>query len=131
MLLGLGLSAFSQIAMNGSHATTDTVTNAGTEYVTIKSTGNSSVLSFQFVGTKISGTVGGTVTLQSSLDGVNYTDVDGSLTTVDSYTNTNITTNTYITTVTRPAFLWYRFKVVGTGTMVQSFKGYLIGKNEY
>lgn len=132
LTLGLGLGVNAQTVMKGSTgAVSDTVTNAGTEYLTATTSGNSSVISFQFVGTKISGTVGGTVTLQSSLDGVNYTDVDASLTTVDSYTNTNVTTNTYITTVTRPAFLYYRFKVVGTGTMVQRIQGYLIGKNEF
>lgn len=131
----LGFATFAQttaISMLGSSgSTSDTVTNTSTEYLTIKTTGNVSVYSFQFVGTKISGTVGGTVTLQSSVDGVNYTDVDASLTTIDSYTNTNVTTNTYITTVSRPAFLWYRFKVVGTGTMVQRIQGYLVGKNEF
>lgn len=128
----LGFALQGQILMKGSSgATSDTVTNAGTEYVTITTSGNYSVMSFQFVGTKISGTVGGTVTLQSSLDGVNYTDVDASLTTADSYTNTNVTTNTYITTVSRPAFLYYRFKVVGTGTMVQRIQGYLVAKNEF
>jgi hypothetical protein len=134
MFAFLGFATFSQtvVQMKGSTgATSDTVTNAGTEYVTIQAGSNTSVITFQFVGTKISGTVAGTVTLQSSLDGVNYTDVDASLTTVDSYTNTNVTTNTYLTTVSRPAFMWYRFKVVGTGTMVQSFKGYVLSKNEY
>lgn len=134
MLAFLGFATFGQTAIplkGSSGANSDTVTNAGTEYLTIQTTGNASSYGFQFVGTKISGTVGGTVTLQCSVDGVNYVDVDASLTTVDSYTNTNVTTNTYITQVSRPSFLWYRFKVVGTGTMVQRIQGYVIGKKEY
>lgn len=135
MIALLGFASYSQTAMKGSSgATSDTVTNAGTEYVYVNTTANVSAYSLQFVGTKISGTVAGTVTLEVSVDGTNYVSIDTSATLkkgTDSYTNTNVTTNTFVWTVTKPAFLWYRFKVVGSGTMVQRIQGYIVGKKEY
>lgn len=131
----LGFAANSQTLMKGSSgATSDTVTNTGTEYVYVMTGSNVSAYSLQFVGTKISGTVAGTVTLEVTVDGTNWVSIDTSATLkkgADSYTNTNITTNTFVWTVTKPIYSGYRFKVVGSGTMVQRIQGYLIGRKEY
>ena len=107
----------------GTNLQTDTVTNAGTGYVQIKTVSplgpklcNSTV--FQVVVVKLSGTVGGTITLMGSIDGTNY----DPLTTVDS--QTAITTITagdasavYTWRLNGSPYPYYRVSWTGTGTM--------------
>jgi hypothetical protein len=108
----------------GTNLQTDTVTNAGTGYVQVKTSTplgpklcNSTVISA--VLTEISGTTGGTVTIMGSIDGTNYK----AITTAD--TQTSITTATALD-VASQVFTWrlvgspypyYRVSWTGTGTM--------------
>lgn len=108
----------------GTNLTIDTVTNTGTSYVTTR------VLKADFVAhttiqvnvTKISGTVGGTISLLGSLDGTNFK----ALTVLDAQTalatiTATDATNSYHFRITGGPFLYYRVSWTGTGTMAASF----------
>jgi hypothetical protein len=133
--LGFALQGQTAIAFKGSSgATSDTVTNAGTEYLTITSASNVSIQGIQYVADKISGTVGGTVTLEASINGDDWLAIDTATTLkkgLDSYTNTDVAKNQFFWFVSRPAYVKYRLKIVGTGTMVLRVRAWIIGKNEY
>lgn len=68
-----------------------TVTNAGTPAVVIPIIGNKSALSFQYVITKTSGTLSGTVSLYGSLDG------GTTYALINAYTITDATASTSLT----------------------------------
>lgn len=105
----------------------DTVTNTETEYLTLKVTGAYSIVTVQYVASKLSGTVAGNATLQGSLDGTNY--VDALVSEHDSvFTNTNVTTQTKIWFVQPGRYLHYRIKCSGSGTMAARVYGYLIAR---
>ena len=122
--------------------TSDTVTNAGSGYVGLQVKGWYHTVSIQAVATKISGTAGGTITLQGSLDGTNYVTVPtnylyavsgqqpyqvGSAATL---TVTNVTTSTAIFTIIGSPFQYYRLSYTGTGTMSVRLQGYLMGNRK-
>jgi hypothetical protein len=78
---------------------------------------------FQFTATKISGTVGGTATLQGSLDGTLWYTVPG----VTAYTITDATQTTAFK-VTDYGSRYLRILVVGTGTMSASIKAKVVAR---
>lgn len=87
----------------------DTNVNAETENIeTPALTSNRGDFTFQYVGTKLSGTVAGKVYLQGSLDGVNYFNSD-------SLVLADVTTQTKIFDVSAKKRLKWRFSVVTTG----------------
>lgn len=90
--------------------TQDTIINAGTATVRVRAYGAYDTGAFQVVNTKVSGTVAGKTYFEGSVDGVNYV-------TLDSLTNTNVAVNTKVFEDNPPAYLWYRFRSVGSGTM--------------
>jgi hypothetical protein len=100
----------------------DTVTNTETEYLTATLTGNYTSVTFQYVASKLSGTVAGTAILQASLDGTNYIDLD-------TITNTNVTTNTdFFTFSTNNKYKYYRINCTGSGTMAARVYCYVLAK---
>lgn len=103
---------------------TDTVTNAGSNYVYITSPNPWQNISVQPVITKISGTVAGTYYLQGSLDNTNWVSVVG-----DSATATNVTTNTRIWKESTKAYKYYRIGYTGSGTMAATLRGYFFTNN--
>lgn len=105
--------------------TSDTVTNTGTVYLTTPRISNAPATSTTIwvAVTKISGTVGGTITLQGSLDGTNFKAIN----TVDTQTALATITatdasNTYHWRLAGSPFLYYRVSWTGTGTMAASFR---------
>lgn len=124
----------------------DTINNAETVTKYLKLTGSYQSMSIQVVITKISGTVGGTVTIVGSNDGTNFVDIcraSVAATTLrpaykDTLTPANQTTNTKIWTFTNAAtiesgqtpnfapYLYYGIKYVGTGTMSAKIRGYVV-----
>ena len=72
----------------------------------------------QVVVTKISGTVAGTLGLQGSMDGTNWTLIGSATTPAD--TSATYSFNTIV------AWYYYRTSWVGTGTMSASFKTFLL-----
>ncbi len=106
----------------GSQVASDTVTNTGTVYLTGAVNGYKNVTSIVVVATKISGTVGGTISILGSIDGTNYY----ALNTRD--TQTALATKTasdasavYGWRITGNDFRYYRVSWTGTGTMSASF----------
>lgn len=104
--------------------TRDTVTNTATITLTstrVPSSAGGSTLVWVAV-TKISGTVGGTITLQGSIDGTNWkaantADTQTALATVTA----TDASNTYHWRLTGNPYPYYRVSWTGTGTMSASF----------
>jgi len=114
--MSFSIGAFAQSVMIPA---SDTNTNAQTTYVTSYSLpSNTGNFSLQYVGTKISGTVAGTVLLQGSLDGVNYTSVADTLTLSDQAVNTKIWD------VSGSKRIKWRFEITTTGTNKIASTGY-------
>lgn len=107
----------------GTNLTLDTVTNSGTAYLTTRALKADLVhrTTIQVNVTKISGTVGGTISLLGSLDGTNFK----ALNTVETQTalatiTATDATNVYHWRLTGGPFLYYRVSWTGTGTMSAS-----------
>ncbi|HYG02112.1 MAG TPA: hypothetical protein VD927_06670 [Chryseosolibacter sp.] len=98
---------------------TDTTTNAGTGSVksAVISGGGTSTTVVVTV-TKLSGTVGGTLTLLGSLDGTNYKALTtpNTATALATYTATDAT-NRYVWILSGNPFRYYKVEHAGTGTM--------------
>lgn len=96
----------------------DTVTNTGVKVTTPFRVANfHSGITAHVVVTKISGTVGGTLALQGSLDGTNWSTIGSAATPTDASAN-----YPFNTTV---AWYYYRLSYTGTGTMSASFKAFI------
>lgn len=104
--------------------TSDTVTNTGTAYLSsVALTRVAAVTTTVWVAvTKISGTVGGTITLQGSLDGTNWKALNtpNTATALATFTATDAN-NTYHWVISGSPFRFYRVSWTGTGTMAASF----------
>lgn len=110
----------------------DTVTNTATVTLTtaVKVSSFNSLTqqtTVQVNVTKISGTVGGTISLLGSLDGTNYK----ALNTIETQTalatiTATDATNVYHWRLTGSPFLYYRVSWTGTGTMSASFTAKLV-----
>lgn len=102
-----------QISMKSQYALTeDTVTNGATKYLTSSViNGYKKVVVVQFIATEISGTTGGTATLQGSLDGSNWYTIGS------AYTLTDVATQSTSFSITDFGHLYLRVAVTGTGTM--------------
>jgi hypothetical protein len=102
----------------------DTVTNTATIYLTSPQINPNKGLSttVQVNVTKISGTVGGTISLQGSLDGTNFKALNTAETQTALATVTATdATNVYHWRLNGNPFLYYRVSWTGTGTMSASF----------
>ena len=105
----------------------DTITNTGTGIVTLPVLNHCTRVGIQVVIDRISGTAGGTVTLQGSLDGTNYVTVKAAYTTSSTLSVSNVAAQSKIFVVTGSPYKYYRLSYAGTGTMVCKMSGYLIG----
>lgn len=99
--------------------TADTSNNSETRYIYTQSMpNNSGNLSFQYVATKLSGTVSGSVKLESTIDGVNYVAES------DTLSLANVAVNTKMWDITNKKRYKWRFNVTTSGTMSFTNKGY-------
>lgn len=73
-------------------------------------------VTFQVIVTKISGTVGGTLALQGSMDGTNWTTIGTATTPSDASANYGFNTT--------QKWYYHRISYTGTGTMSASMKVY-------
>lgn len=105
--------------------TSDTVINTATQYLQSPALSSAAATTTTvWVGvTKISGTVGGTITLQGSLDGTNWKAVNtvGTQTAMATITATDAN-NTYHWILQGSPFQFYRVSWTGTGTMSASIR---------
>lgn len=118
----------------------DTVTNGATKYMTIKVAKGYNSVSIQPLVTKVSGTAGGTVTLQASNDGVNFTTINTGYVSNDvtaapfttggaaTLSVTNVAINSKIFVVRGSPYEFYRISYAGTGTMVCTLRGYVLAE---
>jgi hypothetical protein len=104
--------------------TVDTVTNGGTSFLTSKKTWGNGNVTITVNVTKISGTVGGTITLQGSDTGetanfkaLNTLETQTGLATVTA----TDATNAYSWRLNGNPYQYYRVSWTGTGTMSASF----------
>lgn len=112
-------------AVDGSGITTATVTNTGTGVLMgiCPATGPGSNTAVQIIANKTSGTVAGTITLMGSLDGVNWkaATITEASTALNTYTATDVASQTFIWRLTGAPYLYYEVSWTGTGTMVATF----------
>lgn len=112
--------------------TLDTVTNTATVYLTSainpsKDRVKTTETIVQVVVTKISGTVGGTISLQGSIDGTNFKALNTAETQTALATITATdASNVYHWRLNGNPFLYYRVSWTGTGTMSASFSAKLL-----
>lgn len=128
MLIALVASASvqAQVAsfLSPFNLTSDTVSNTATVFLTSPAIGPApATTTTVWVGvTKISGTVGGTITLQGSIDGTNWKAMNtvGTQTALATITATDAS-NTYHWILQGSPMPYYRVSWTGTGTMAASF----------
>ena len=126
ILFLLALTSFSLFGMaqSFSHTTsnpTGAINNASSDTMSYSTVKNYSVVGIQPVITKATGTMAGTSVLYGSLDGINFIAVG------DTLTNTNVTTNSTVWSLSNPPYIYYRIITSGattvTGTTVAKFIG--------
>lgn len=107
----------------------DTVVNTATQYLQVRNGGAATSALIEVVVTKISGTVGGTITLQGSLDGTNYKALNtpSTQTALATITATDAT-NRYHWWLPGNPFPYYRVSYTGTGTMSASFSAKILSR---
>lgn len=126
---------FGQInAVQSSTPSGDTVNNSATEYLVfnVKDAGIST--SFQASLNRLSGTAGGTLTMQCSLDGTYY--VDCMLDTISPgingvHTVANVESQTFLWQITPNIYRYYRLKYAGSGTMSVRIRGYSFNRKNF
>lgn len=112
MAIGLlSLTSKAQVPTLLSLAAGDTAVNTGTASKVIIASAGYQGIAVQAKVTKISGTAGGTVKMQGSLDGTNYTDIGS------AYTVTDVASQSTMFYVTGPLPYYIRVLQTGTGTM--------------
>lgn len=132
-LVAVGLGVQAQTSVEQSlksvyNLTLDTVTNTGVVYLTsTRITGAAQTTTIQVNVTKIGGTVGGTISLQGSLDGTNFKALNTAETQTALATITATdASNVYHWRLNNSPFLYYRVSWTGTGTMSASFTAKLM-----
>lgn len=123
-------TAFAQKTMTGSGVV---LTGAATVACSLKVELPANTVSIQAVIAKTSGTLAGTVTVQGSIDGVNYETVNASLVlpTPATYTVTDVATQSKTFVITGSPYLYYRLSWTGSGTMVGTLSGYALPRNYF
>lgn len=104
-----------------THANIDTVDNTESISQTKQIIGYHKQLTIQSTVTKISGTVGGTITLYGSLDGVTYDQIG-----TDVFTATNVASQCNIWNLGVSGYAYYRVTYAGAGTMSAKLQTYYI-----
>jgi hypothetical protein len=110
--------------------TRDTVTNTATIFLTSpRMAGTKDMATIQVNVTKISGTVGGTISLLGSLDGTNFKALNTAETQTALATVTATdASNVYHWRLNGNPFLYYRVSWTGTGTMAASFTAKILSR---
>ena len=135
---------FSLLVVAGANAqiSKSKMLSSGVDSIIVTNTGTSSLtygpatkrpLTIQMNIAKASGTLGGTVTLYGSADGVNYVALTDATSTPTITTYTVTDTGTYTARQMKSwylndhEYLYYKVTWVGTGTMAGSAKAFIIG----
>lgn len=126
LFIGMIFSASAQVfsLKSSDNFASDTVTNTGTAYLStaLITSAPATTTTVWVAVTKISGTVGGTLTLQGSLDGTNWKGINQpNIQTAVTTITASDATATYHWIITGSPFQYYRVSWTGTGTMAASF----------
>lgn len=121
-LVTFAMCSFGQIDMkSANNNTVDTVANTGTKYMTSqKIGGNIKSLAVAVTLTEISGTTGGTLTLEASLDGVTWYPLYQSYSDTTTFTPADVATQAFRWLISPSEGFgdtFVRVKYTGTGTM--------------
>lgn len=134
LLSAIALCSFAQGGLSDLKSVynlnSDTVTNTATVYLTSgRIAGTDGITTVQVNVTKISGTVGGTISLLGSLDGTNYKALNTAETQTALATVTATdATNVYHWRLSASPFIFYRVSWTGTGTMSASFSSKILAR---
>jgi hypothetical protein len=104
----------------------DTIANSATGYIGLGIEQYYENVTIQAVVTRLSGTAGGTVTVQGSINGTDYVTVKAAYITSTSLSVANAVTNTKLFVVTGSPYRYYRLSYTGTGTMSCKLNGYIL-----
>lgn len=94
-----------------THAVTDTITNTTVAYQYAIVGGSNTSVTFQSLFTKVTGTPAGTISLQGSIDGVNWSTTIGT-----AFTLTDVSTQVASFVVSPSYYQYYRIVVTPSGT---------------
>lgn len=112
---------------SGTLTASGNVTNTGTATLrTGKLAGNTGNITLQAIITKVSGTVGGSVKPQGSLDGTNYFDIVG----YTAQVPTDVATQSVGFILRNAKCTYYQLLYTGTGTMVATPSGLWVQDDE-
>lgn len=111
VVIGLSLTSQAQQVTLMPLAAGDTVVNAGTAAKVINATAGYQGIAIQAKATEISGTSAGTIQIQGSLDGSNYTNIGS------AYTVTDVASQSTMFYVTGPLPRYIKVLQTGSGTM--------------
>jgi hypothetical protein len=128
-LLSLIVLMFAFVAISEAQSfpmtgTGDSVVNTGTKTCTYKVAYTPTAVTVQYTLTRASGTIAGKTYLQSSIDGVSYSNID-------SFTAINIASNVKIFIVANPkSYAFYRTSSTGSGTMKAYITARIIARKD-
>ena len=107
--------------------TTDTVTNTATKYLySGVVNGYQKTAAIQVTLTEISGTTAGTISLEASVDGVNYYSYYGSKDSTYTFSPSDVSSQSFRFILTDVGDLYFRVKYVGSGTMSDKISGKIL-----
>lgn len=104
-------AAVGNLLSTPTHAVTDTVTNTTVKYQYGIVQGSNLHVTFQSLFTRVSGTAAGTIALQGSIDGVNWSGTLGT-----AFTLTDVASQVASFTVVPSTYQYYRIVVTPSGT---------------
>lgn len=133
LLFCFSAPAFSQVTMLSVYSlASDTVkTNDSLIYLTSpRVLGPKQTIVVEIVGTKISGTVGGVISLLGTVDESHYKAIltPYTSTPVNTYTATDVASQTFIFVIPNNPYLRYRVQWAGTGTMSAKFTAKILSR---
>jgi hypothetical protein len=122
MLVSFSFAGICQSFRHTASNPTGAILNASADTMSFSTANAYSIVGIQPVITKATGTMAGTSVLQGSLDGANYV-------AIDTLTNSNITVNSTVWTLSNPVYTYYRIITSGATTVTGTTAAKFIGRN--
>lgn len=135
-LIGMTLSSLVSAQTYTMTQSGDTVVNTATKACSLKIARPQKRITVAAQIVKVSGTVAGTLTMQGSVDGVNFFTVDsasyitdGNINSPATYTATNVALQQKVWIFDGAPYLWYKLSYTGSGTMSAILNGYILPRD--
>lgn len=131
--VAVAATSSAQVSFKSTYdATHDTVkvTNGETAVLQVRNGGPATSTTIVVVVNEVSGTTGGTITLQGSLDGTTWKALNtpNTTTAMATITATDVATNSYHWWLSANPFPYYRVSWTGTGTMVATASAKILSR---